>query len=731
MRPSDLYQWLRCNIQYDYSSIESYRFRSPEQLVEDGMGKCYDIANYVASKLDNVTVLFIKIITKEKKDYFHAIPVYEYKNYYYFMELTNGAKLGIHGGYHKYEITYAIERLFWGPRIDRIEHYLFPKVEYGATEAEIIATLGSPISFDENIHDAEDFGTKIVVVLFYKNSPTPWKPLHRIFVKNKISVCICRDVNLLNDVYGPSNFIFIGDNLSMVKAAASIGAKCVTIETAFEDIVEKYTNGKEYIATADSCICCFEDISKKIPMYSELYEYRDYPAAKVTFAKGDDIVKIIKDGNKHYTISYFAEEARNLYRYKDVAELIYKIAMNEITLKATLIKQLEPFPTCVENNIMIFIDPEIPNPKWWIDKSYDLDIGYCIDGRDVICDQAYAICLAKNKDNFHGCDCFIISDKPIEVETWNALFIVNENVETIRSIYGRITSQLYEVNSTDYMYEWIVQRKFEVFMFPALTDISYNLYHMLINKFDIQDRWNLTDILNNYAKAHKKILTSDDFNTLGHGWFNLTYLIDGDVIRIHINDEGEFDEEGAKILMSEKNTGFVPVKEVGDNYTVVASCEPIDDEKNYNKLKKMLDLNRKFFIKHQNLCYCDYHYGNIMTYQDEYVIVDIDLNMLMDGDLKLDVKLDKFEGLSDLKLNYNVRLYNAILDYAAIEKTYLTMTLTAIELFEAAGYKARTDFSMKLIDDVVARLRKGLDGVKIEKHQSKSYRFKRGDYFKQ
>ena len=723
MNPSELYQWLRCNIQYDYSSTETYRFRSPEQLLEDGMGKCYDIANYIATKIDNDTVLLLIFRIKEVEQlHYHALPVYEYDGYYYFMELTNGTKLGIHGGYNKCEVTHAIESLYWGPRIDRIEQYMFPKVDYGATEAEIIAALGPQISLDDNIHNVENFGTKTVVVLYYKHTPTPWKSLHRIFVKHRISVCICRDISLLSNAYGTANFIFIGDNWNMTSVAASIGAKCITIGTAFEDIVEMYTKGKEYVATEDACVCAYEDISSRIPMYADLYKYRNYPTAKIAFATGDDTIKIVKDGNKHYTISYFAEDKRSLYRYNNVAELIYKITMNEITLKTTDLKQLEPFPSCIEDNVMIFIDPKIPNPKWWIDKSEELGVGYCIDGRDVRCGKAYAICLAKNRDNYDGCDTFIIATEPIE--TYDAVFIVNEKVETIRSIYGTISALLYEVNSTDYMYDWIVQRKFNVFMFSALTDVSYNLYHMLIDKFDIQDKWDLTDILNSYSKSHKKILTSDDFKMLGHGWFNLTYLIDGDVIRIHINNEGIFDEESAKILMSEKNTGFVPVKEVGDDYTVVVACEAIDKFENV-KLKKMLDLNRKFFIKHQNLCYCDYHYGNIMSYQGDYVLVDIDLNMLWDGNLKLDTKLDKFEGCDDLKLNYNIELYNAILNYAAVDKTYLTMTLTAIELFEASGYKVRTSFDMKLIDDVVARLRKDLNNIEIEKSHSKNYCFRR------
>ena len=99
--------------------------------------------------------------------------------------------------------------------------------------------------------------------------------------------------------------------------------------------------------------------------------------------------------------------------------------------------------------------------------------------------------------------------------------------------------------------------------------------------------------------------------------------------------------------------------------------------------------------------------------------------MLWDGNLKHDTKIDKFEGMDDLKLNYNIELYNAILNYAAVDKTYLTMTLTAIELFEASGYKVRTSFDMKLIDDVVARLRKDLNNIEIEKSHSKNYRFRR------
>ena len=198
------------------------------------------------------------------------------------------------------------------------------------------------------------------------------------------------------------------------------------------------------------------------------------------------------------------------------------------------------------------------------------------------------------------------------------------------------------------------------------------------------------------------MLTSDDVKCLGVGSFNIALRVNDDVLRIHINYETPFDYKGAEILMKEKDTGFVPVKEVHDGCTVVAECETIKDVDN-DKAKAMCDKLRKFFAKHKDLGYVDYHWGNIMEYNSDYVITDIDLNMvspeyfLSYPKVKLDDVLN-----SEQSTGWNPKLYVTLLEAYIIPVTTYNLTMVALNLFEAVDYNRLFILTKELTDKVMS-----------------------------
>ena len=124
----------------------------------------------------------------------------------------------------------------------------------------------------------------------------------------------------------------------------------------------------------------------------------------------------------------------------------------------------------------------------------------------------------------------------------------------------------------------------------------------------------------------------------------------------------------------------------------------------------MLNKLRAFFTKHNDLSYADYHWGNIMELDNDYVIVDIDLNMIGEEDFKQDYKkLTDLIG-TEQRAGWNMKLYLSMMDAWKIEPSSHVVTMLSIELFEVANYKTTFILTPEIIDEV----RKKMSSIELE-----------------
>ena len=155
--------------------------------------------------------------------------------------------------------------------------------------------------------------------------------------------------------------------------------------------------------------------------------------------------------------------------------------------------------------------------------------------------------------------------------------------------------------------------------------------------------------------------------------------------------------------MKDKNTGFVDVKEVHDGWTIVSLCHDIEN-RDFNKAKDMCEKIRKFFSKHKDIGYIDYHWGNIMENEKgEYVITDIDLNMVSVDYMMKDYNDKKLKDLLNTrqKTGWNPYLYMACLNEHKIKITVYNITMIALNFFEISNFETFIILTPEIVDKVV------------------------------
>lgn len=366
---------------------------------------------------------------------------------------------------------------------------------------------------------------------------------------------------------------------------------------------------------------------------------------------------------------------------------------------------------------VIILDEDLPNKEWWIEKSkttgIDCRIAEDLEELAKWChkdnDLSYEVmCTWENRNKFQDAGFrkqYIFTDKEVDDEAHDGKYweypVIEHVKEGLMSVYGKNVFSYYKAAEP---YEFVFNHFIDLNNNQYITGPSAALFSFYIDQFIIKEYNKVNYILCKYCQRRNIIRTSHDVKCLGNGYFNIALNMDEDVIRIHINYEDPFDRKGAEVLMNEKNTGFVPVKKVGEDYTIVSLCHGID-QINKDKAKSMFIKLRKFFNKHQDLFYVDYHWGNIMELNNEYVVVDIDLNMLGEENLKMKRKPLKELIDSEQKTGWNLKLYLSLLDSFKIKPSSYSMTMVAIELFEAVDYKRTFILTQDIIDDVHDRLK--------------------------
>lgn len=366
---------------------------------------------------------------------------------------------------------------------------------------------------------------------------------------------------------------------------------------------------------------------------------------------------------------------------------------------------------------VIILDEDLLNKEWWIEKSKTTgidcriaeDLEELIKKRQKDNDLSYEVmCTWENRNKFQDVgfrNQYIFTDKEVDDEAHDGKYweypVIEHVKEGLMSVYGKNVFSYYKAADP---YEFVFNHFIDLNNNQYITGPSAALFSFYVDQFIINEYHKVNYILCKYCQRRKIIRTSHDVKRLGNGNFNIALNIDEDVIRIHINYEDPFDRKGAEVLMNEKNTGFVPVKKVGDDYTIVSLCHEIG-QIDKAKAKSMFIKLRKFFNKHRDLFYIDYHWGNIMELNNEYVIVDIDLNMLGDENLKMVHKPLKELIDSEQKTGWNLKLYLSLLDSFKIKPSSYTITMVAIELFEAVDYKTTFILSQDIINVVHDRLK--------------------------
>ena len=441
-------------------------------------------------------------------------------------------------------------------------------------------------------------------------------------------------------------------------------------------------------------------------------------------------VKIIKVDNKYYSNYYelhYGEEYRHtLHMIPEVVSVIFETFIDTIPtadkVSSNYFKRGKRLYGGEDENDILIIDVDIPNREW---KGFDVIKVNANDKstyEEHISKRGFMwkpfFCKFENYDKynklgFNNILTFLFTDKDTDIDdepAHRSITIIEATDTTdVVNIYGKNARQYFRTSDP---YEFVIKRFFDIYDNKLLVGPSQCLHKFYIDRMLNDEYHVLDDCLKYYCKDRKIMLTSDDVKCLGVGSFNVALRVNDDVLRIHINYETPFDYEGAEILMKEKDTGFVPVKEVHDGCTIVAACETIKDVDN-DKAKAMCDKLRKFFAKYKDLGYVDYHWGNIMEYKgkyprsdtndSEYVITDIDLNMvspkyfLSYPKVKLDDVLN-----TEQSTGWNPKLYVTLLEAYAIPVTTYNLTMVALNVFEAVDYNRLFTLTKELADTVMS-----------------------------
>lgn len=229
-------------------------------------------------------------------------------------------------------------------------------------------------------------------------------------------------------------------------------------------------------------------------------------------------------------------------------------------------------------------------------------------------------------------------------------------------------------------------------------------------------RWKrLNMALSEIAKRNKKEVRSIDIKPIAFGMYNATYDIStveaSSILRIAFNLT-DFDDNACRILIRLKDSGFVPVHYYNSKlqYSVLAKCNQILDF-NMDKFHTMMDKLRSTIQAEPSLCISDFHKGNVMELNDNYVYVDIDLNginaekiMKASGSKTIDDIMDE-----EIPTNSYVKPYTIpILKACSIPITNHTISLCALELAYISDCSGKLKYTSEVHSMICSRLKEDI-----------------------
>lgn len=348
-----------------------------------------------------------------------------------------------------------------------------------------------------------------------------------------------------------------------------------------------------------------------------------------------------------------------------------------------------------------------------INEVKDLNIRFRKDMLVIYFDE-YADIRALSK----GYYCWIIShygatyDIPIYMPCLEVC-ISQRNEKFIK--YGSFARGVYccAVPSEEVAYKWFYDCNARLFNRQILDPIPGLLFDFTADMF-YNKLTHLNDIFTEEARNHKIIIKSNELKPIAHGVFNIIYDISSyepdSIIRIHSNPETPFDVNACEILSKLNDSGFVTVRYYNEKYeySVLAKCEEIKEgEFDVVKYRNMLDKIRKTLISNKSLILVDFHKGNIMKLNDEYVFVDIDLNMIDMEYVRKMYKLKEIKSImnKDIPTRFNVIQYaETLLESMGFDVNAHTFSMLALELTYISGGEPYIKLTQEVYDELKQRL---------------------------
>lgn len=229
-------------------------------------------------------------------------------------------------------------------------------------------------------------------------------------------------------------------------------------------------------------------------------------------------------------------------------------------------------------------------------------------------------------------------------------------------------------------------------------------------------RWKrLNMALSEIASRNKKEIRSIDIKPIAFGMYNATYDIStveaSSILRIAFNLT-DFDDNACRILIRLKDSGFVPVHYYNSKlqYSVLAKCNQILDF-NVDKFHAMMYKIRSTIQAEPSLCISDFHKGNVMELNDNYVYIDIDLNgidaekiMKAYGSKTIDDIMDE-----EIPTNSYVKPYTVpILKACSIPITSQTISLCALELAYISDCSGKLKYTTEVHSMICSRLKEDI-----------------------
>lgn len=310
----------------------------------------------------------------------------------------------------------------------------------------------------------------------------------------------------------------------------------------------------------------------------------------------------------------------------------------------------------------------------------------------------------------------------VEIQPDDKVHIIDFQTGTKAVIdrYGDVTRQMVTVRNKTIaktyklFYKALFKTKNYSLPISKTTELAVNFYlNRAYNDYD----YRVWSSLHNLAHEHDTMFTSEQITNLGHGYFNLVYGLEQTgiykeprAIRILIG-ENRFDADGLKALSESTDTGFIPITEFSEEfeYSVIPYAKNIK-RFDFDKVKTMLSKHKRFFKSHPNLAYFDYHRGNVMEYEGEYVITDTDLNMVSvemieeEDDRDVNQYIDQ-----EVKVAYNPPFTKSFLISKSIPITLTSITMFSIELADMARFNYFLLITKEILDELESRVKADLN----------------------